>query len=120
LTVDQEIVDNIAHNFGLKYSVKVILSPGLRDEGLAGRYINPTDEHPWHKVIVSKYLEVEEANATFWHEITHARQYEEVGSDFRYVYNTHTVDEGYDNSRYELDAREGAESFRHINVIFPF
>jgi hypothetical protein len=71
-------------------------------------------------VIVSKYLEVEEANATFWHEITHARQYEEVGSDFRYVYNTHTVDEGYDNSRYELDAREGAESFRHINVIFPF
>ncbi|MEA2493269.1 MAG: hypothetical protein QOJ29_1180 [Thermoleophilaceae bacterium] len=73
-SVAHDSVQQAAHMLGLTHRVRVYVR---RYEWLGGRYIALVDGE--HRIGVASDLSAREASRALWHELTHARQVEQLG-----------------------------------------
>jgi hypothetical protein len=115
--IDREMVCVAAEELQLLGTVK-IYTHGRKgpNDGLH----RPTFTDGWHhSIMVKSYLKPAYASLVLWHEMTHARQVEEINDVEAFVlqYKQENRTVGYAKNRFEVEANQMAQRMRHLRLV---
>lgn len=115
--VSAAAVQNAVHEFGLSWPVVIKFSQGRRR--LGAHRVKVAGGTFVHSITVTTYFrEASDMSGTIWHELTHARQAEQLGlPQFRASYKREQATVGYRNNRFEVEARKEQEARKHSQPL---
>lgn len=118
--IDRTALKRACAMLGITWEVKITRTTA---RGRTGSWTMSPERHTAkvHRITANKLSDLETANRTLWHELTHAAQCERVGGTWAQYFAHHRREHGYPYTirPCEVEARANAEQYGHIMLVRP-